>query len=82
MRISLKRFAITCAGMGYALLALVAADAQDVEIFVGDSRSVNSAKPNILLILDDSGSMGAEVLTQNNYDPDFTYDGGTCNADP
>lgn len=79
MRTSLQRIIIAGAGMGWALLSFTAANAQDVEIFVG-SNAGETVKPNILFILDDSGSMGGEVITQNNYDPTTTYPGGWCNA--
>lgn len=78
---SLQRFIITGTGMGWALLTLTAANAQDIEIFVG-SDAGETGKPNILFILDDSGSMGGTVITQNNYDPGTIYDGGWCSADP
>ena len=81
MSTSLKRFIAAGAGLGWALLALTAANAQDVEIFIGNNNPGNNAKPNILLILDDSGSMDGVVLTQNDYDPSTIYDGGSCDAE-
>ena len=67
------------AGLAWTLLAGVAANADDTELFVGNAAAAAQAKPNILLILDDSGSMGANVLTQNNYDPAIAYP-GTCST--
>ncbi len=61
------------------LLALTCgspAVADDTEIFVGRQ---SGARPNILLILDTSGSMNGAVSTQVLYDPSVTY-GGTCSA--
>ena len=53
-----------------ALLVMVCARgalADDSEIFTGSSSS--GALPNILFILDTSGSMASSVTTQASYDP-------------
>jgi type IV pilus assembly protein PilY1 len=50
--------------------------ADDTEIFVGSQGDV---RPNILFILDTSGSMEAVVQTQEEYNPAVTYTG---NCDP
>ena len=74
-----RRFAAVGAGMAYALLLSVCAEAQDVEIFLGNNNPGISAKPNILLILDNSQSMDAEdALTQNDFDPIGGTYTGTC----
>src|SRR5262245_60502063 len=52
-----------------ALLATGAARADDSEIFVAQSTSA----PNIMLILDTSGSMIGDVTTQATYDPNRNY---------
>lgn len=64
--------------------ALVAASigepafADDTEIFFGQNSS--GVNPNILFVLDTSGSMGTEVVTENvPYDPSTIYL-GTCLA--
>lgn len=72
----LKRLALLGAGFGWALMVCVSAQAEDVEIFIGTGPGT-TAKPNILLILDDSISMGSMVATQNNYNPLTSY-AGTC----
>ncbi len=41
------------------------------------ARAARGLSPNILFILDTSGSMGTDVVTQVNYDPTQTY-GGAC----
>lgn len=64
-------------GLGWATLACLCAHAQDIELFVGNTDASSQAKPNILLILDDSGSMDGAVLSQNNYDPAVDY-AGSC----
>ena len=50
--------------------------ADDTEIFVSQG---SGAQPNILLILDTSGSMDSAVTTQAPYDPSVTY-AGSCTA--
>ena len=61
--------------------AAMPARADDVEIYIGtsDPQSVES-RPNILFVMDTSGSMGTNVTTQTTYDPKETYD-GKCTSD-
>ncbi len=75
-----NRLVTVAAGALCVLLAGVAANAEDVELFVGDLGIRNAAKPNVVLILDDSGSMDATVETQIDYDPSQTYS-GNCVSD-
>ncbi|MAF83784.1 MAG: PilC/PilY family type IV pilus protein [Gammaproteobacteria bacterium] len=57
--------------------------ADDTELFLPDPNAVNTgggagainADPNVLFILDTSGSMGADVQTQAPWDPAVTWDG-------
>ncbi len=52
--------------------------ADDTELFVTDSaRFQVDVRPNVLLILDTSTSMQAEMATQATYDPARSY-GGSC----
>jgi type IV pilus assembly protein PilY1 len=70
---------LTWVGVG-ALLGIASmtpAAADDTELFVGVANAVNAAQPNILFIIDDSGSMGQLVRTQQPYDPLQTY-AGSC----
>ncbi len=63
-----------------ALLVIVcgrSALADDSEIFTGSSSA--GALPNILFILDTSGSMASPVTTQAAYNPATTY-AGACSA--
>lgn len=80
MNTALKRLLATSIAGGWTLMTFTAVNAQDVEIFIGNNNPGNNAKPNILFILDDSGSMDGEVITQNNYDPTIDYD-GDCRDD-
>ncbi|HKS55311.1 MAG TPA: hypothetical protein VJS12_08510 [Steroidobacteraceae bacterium] len=61
--------------------AAMPAQADDVEIYLGqsDPGSVES-RPNILFVMDTSGSMGTDVTTQTTYDPKETYT-GKCVSD-
>jgi type IV pilus assembly protein PilY1 len=74
-----SRLAALAVGLGWTLMACYTAQAQDIEIFLGNSNPANGAKPNILLVLDDSISMGSTVNTQVSYDPARTYS-GSCSA--
>lgn len=50
--------------------------ADDVEIFVStDDQEFTCEVPNVLFIIDTSGSMDTEVLTQAPWNPSQTYDG-------
>jgi type IV pilus assembly protein PilY1 len=68
-------------GLAITVLTLAGAlpaSADDTEIFIGATTS--GVKPNILFVLDTSGSMETEVVTENApYDPSVTY-AGSCNS--
>lgn len=60
------------------LAGALPASADDTEIFIGATNS--GVKPNILFVLDTSGSMDTEVVSENvPYDPSVTY-AGSCNS--
>ena len=52
-----------------------AALADDSEIFTGLANTVSAQRPNILFVIDTSGSMDTDVVTQVPYDPATTYGG-------
>ncbi len=56
-----------------------AAIADETEIFVGTGNAVTGQRPNILFIIDTSGSMDTQVLTQEAFNPATTYT-GPCNT--
>ncbi len=61
-----------------AIVALSgAALADDSEIFTGAGNVVSSQRPNILFIIDSSGSMSTNVVTQVPFNPATVYP-GTC----
>jgi type IV pilus assembly protein PilY1 len=74
MRLRLPRARGFCAGLALSLFCGTPVLADDTEIFVGSQGDV---RPNIVFILDTSGSMEAEVTTQEEYDPSITY-AGAC----
>jgi type IV pilus assembly protein PilY1 len=55
------------------LLSGAPAVAEDTELFVGEAVSTPAARPNIMFILDTSGSMTANVRTQVPYDPNADF---------
>lgn len=77
MNIKGKRSFWAAIGTSWALLSGSPAVADDTELFIADSRQIGGAQPNILFIIDTSGSMRSEVRTQSTYDPNTDYS-GTC----
>lgn len=78
MKLVNKRLLAFAAGAAWALVSATPALADDIELFVGSGTPGVQARPNILLILDDSGSMSAQITSQTSYDPTHTYTGGGC----
>ena len=76
MRLHLSRVRGFCAGLALTIFCATPSMADDTEIFVGSQGDV---RPNIMFILDTSGSMDGMVTTQEEYDPATTYSG---NCDP
>ena len=87
MKTSITRILCTLAGLVAVLGAPAPAVADDSEVFTSsDFVTGNSVRPNVLFIMDTSGSMDSEVTV---YDPTKTYDGpcstayvywGDCNS--
>lgn len=63
-------------GLLWILCVAAPAMAEDTEIYVGLGATQSAAKPNVLFILDTSGSMGS-IVQGDQYDPTQTYT-GTC----
>ncbi|HZF28848.1 MAG TPA: PilC/PilY family type IV pilus protein [Gammaproteobacteria bacterium] len=80
MNLVKKRLLAFAAGALWALASGTSAVADDIELFVGSGNPTIQARPNILLILDDSGSMGATLTTQTGYNPGTPYTGGGCDT--
>jgi type IV pilus assembly protein PilY1 len=69
----------TCAGFLLALTTGAAAVADDTELLLATPPAAQDNKPNMLFILDTSGSMNTTEQTLAPYDYTQTY-GGDCNS--
>ncbi|NOR67497.1 MAG: PQQ-binding-like beta-propeller repeat protein, partial [Woeseiaceae bacterium] len=69
----------TCAGFLLALTTGAAAVADDTELLLATPPAAQDNKPNMLFILDTSGSMNTTEQTIAPYDYTQTY-GGDCNS--
>ncbi len=80
MTVTTNRCVWLLVGTLWMVVSGLPATADDTELFVSDTDlPQSSGRPNVLLILDTSGSMRSEVLAQPPYDPTITYD-GSCDA--
>ena len=70
----------TCAGILLALTAGAPAVADDTELLLATPSTAQDNKPNILLIIDTSGSMDTVESTIEPYDSTRIYTGG-CDVD-
>src|SRR5690606_17362029 len=80
MNLQTRRVTWTSAGLVLALTAGMPVIADDTELML--STPDTGGKPNILFILDTSGSMDDEVMTQEPYDAALTYGDGVDDCDP
>jgi type IV pilus assembly protein PilY1 len=79
MNKSTVRFFHFAAAVALAAFAC-AAVADEAEIFVGTGNAVSNTRPNILFILDSSGSMDTDVTTQVPFNPATDWP-GSCGDD-
>ncbi len=77
---SVKHFAWAIAGVLMTLTVASPAWADDVELLLSTPGASNAAKPNVLFIIDSSGSMTTVETSQEPYDPNQVYT-GSCNLD-
>ena len=69
-------------GTLYTGLGLSPAMASDIEIYVGEGGDLSAIRPNILFIIDTSGSMDNNVPQSiPDYEPSTTYDENYLNPD-
>jgi type IV pilus assembly protein PilY1 len=80
MLTSRKGTAWAGAGLLLSLIISSPAWADDVELLLSTPGLNAAARPNLLFILDSSGSMTGEVPTQPPYDPAVIYP-GSCESD-
>lgn len=60
---------------------MTAAVAEDTEVYVGGNAGASVVRPNVLFVIDTSGSMNELVtITTGIYDPNTTYTPATCNS--
>jgi type IV pilus assembly protein PilY1 len=78
----MKRTAILnfVAALAVPLFTAGPVTADDTELFLGEVDPIDGSQPNILFVLDTSGSMGGNVITKLPYDANQVYDAG-CPAD-
>ena len=79
MNTSTTRFGALMLGTLWTLCAGFPAVADDTELFIRARTENAGVRPNVLFIIDNSGSMATQVITQDNYNPATTYP-GTCLA--
>ncbi len=76
----LHRLNAVFAGLMLSSSFIPAASAEDIEIYTTAAASGTSSNPNIMFIVDTSGSMGTESLVKESYDSTRTY-AGKCDSD-
>jgi len=80
MRTASKKLILSLASTLYILMSGAPLYADDIEIFTGINANAITANPNVLFIIDTSGSMNSSVtVTTGVYDPTTTY-AGTCDS--
>ena len=62
----------------YGMSITVPAVADDIEIYTTAGSITQQTQPNVLFVLDTSGSMGSTVMTRDPYDPATTYVAPGC----
>ncbi len=80
MKIFNKRLTWTSAGCALALISGTPAIADDTELLLVNPNPASQPKPNVMFILDTSGSMTDPQTTTKPYDHTRTYT-GTCQTD-
>ena len=81
MRTASKKLILSLASALYVLMSTTPLYADDTELYTGVTPGAITARPNVLFIIDTSGSMGTNVtLTTGTYDPATTYTGDCDSA--
>jgi type IV pilus assembly protein PilY1 len=80
MNSTTKRSLWILIGTAWTGLSGLPAVADDTELFITDPALLNQSPPNILFVLDTSGSMDTFLQTQPTYDPSVVYP-GACATD-
>ena len=80
MKISSRKFTWTSTGCALALLSGAPAFADDTELLLINPDPTLNPKPNVMFILDTSGSMTTTESTNAPYDSSTNYS-GLCDTD-
>ncbi len=67
-------------GLVLSSAVIPVAMADDIEIYVNNSSETSEVNPNILFMVDNSGSMDLTSPVRAYYDPSVSYDGASGNA--
>ena len=80
MKISTRKITWMSVGCAVAMLTGMPAIADDTELLLLNPDPSKNPKPNVMFILDSSGSMTTKQWTTKPYDSATSY-GGACNSD-
>lgn len=80
MNTDFKKIQWLAAGTAFSVLAGAPVLADDTELLLQNQATAAQNKPNIMFIIDTSGSMGTEEEIKEPYDPNQTYS-GDCDTD-
>ena len=69
------RFKPIAAGVAFVAYASTPAIAEDIEIYTTANLSAGAIQPNVMFVIDTSGSMGGTLSVPNSYDYTQTYSG-------
>ena len=75
-----NKYSMLAAGALLTVMAAPPSAADDTELLVLNPTTLPEDRPNILFVIDTSGSMGSWELVQEDYDPDEDYS-GSCDED-
>jgi type IV pilus assembly protein PilY1 len=81
MKISKRKITWMSVSCAFAMLTGLPAVADDTELLLVNPDPSLAPKPNVMFILDTSGSMTTEQSTIDPYDSDLTYGSGNCDSD-
>ena len=83
MKACIQKIVSSFAGLLIAVAVVTPVAADDIEIYVNNKSTGVEVKPNLIFIVDTSGSMRAKVQTQIPYDVkhDYEADGGCFDPD-
>lgn len=81
MKIQIEKTLSIAASLLLTVVAGAPAIADDTELLIVDPGNTAATPPNIMFIIDTSGSMGDPVSTTEPYDSTVNYTEGSCDTD-